>query len=137
MAYDVQNTLVCRDIHQVCQYTYCYSYIQCSTSSSSSSTNPNAIKDDGTRRLEREVRKRTEHVGRLTRARESTLDYKMGITPEMKNSSLVASQGGRVNPVTMKGWASLVEDQIEVGFCCFLLVLGLAMTGTDDTASTV
>ncbi|KAF8345619.1 hypothetical protein F5887DRAFT_1282543 [Amanita rubescens] len=81
--------------------------------SSSSSTNPNAIKDDRTKRLERETKKRTEQVGRLTRARESTLDYKMGITPMMKNSDLVASQGGRVNPVTMKGWASLVEDQIE------------------------
>ena len=83
----------------------------------SSSTNSNAIKDDRTKRLERETKKRTEQVGRLTRARESTLDYKMGITPAMKNSNLV----GRVNPVTIKGWASLVEDQIEVGFLLLLL----------------
>jgi DnaJ family protein C protein 28 len=84
---------------------------------SSSSTSPNGIQDDKTRRLEREATKRTEHAGRLTRARESTLDYKMGITPEMKNLNRVAGQGqsGRTNPITVKGWASLVEDQIEVG----------------------
>ena len=74
------------------------------------------------RRLEREAKKRTEHVGRLTRARESTLDYRLGITPGMKNSNLVT---GRVNPVTMKGWAGLVEDQIEVGLFFFFPCFGI------------
>lgn len=77
------------------------------------STSPNGIKDDKTWRLEREAKKRTEYARRLTRARESTLDYKMGITPGMKKN--VAGQCGRTNPITVKGWTSLVEDQIEVG----------------------
>ncbi|KAF8638553.1 hypothetical protein AX17_002096 [Amanita inopinata Kibby_2008] len=86
--------------------------------SSSSATNPNTIKDDKARRLEREARKRSEQVGRLTRARESTLDYRLGIAPNMKGSaSTPVSGGGREprqhNPVSLKGWTSLVEDRIE------------------------
>ncbi|KAK0499522.1 hypothetical protein EDD18DRAFT_1151513 [Armillaria luteobubalina] len=43
----------------------------------------------------------------LSRARESTLDYRLGI----KRSS--EGMGRRPNPVSLKGWASLVEDKIE------------------------
>ncbi|KAH9927274.1 uncharacterized protein B0H18DRAFT_1003826 [Fomitopsis serialis] len=61
--------------------------------------------DDKERRKQREVRRRTEHAGRLSRARESTLDYRLGI------------RGGaamhRPNPTTLKGWTSLVEDRIQ------------------------
>ncbi|EEB97550.1 hypothetical protein MPER_03107, partial [Moniliophthora perniciosa FA553] len=60
--------------------------------------------DDRARRQEREVLKRTEQAGRLGRARESTLDYKLG---------LKGSGGGRPNPVSLKGWASFIEDRIE------------------------
>lgn len=92
---------------------------------SSSAMSPNGIQDDKARRLEREAQKRTEHAGRLTRARESTLDYKMGITPGMKNLNRVAGQGGRANPISIKGWASLVEDQIEVGlYLLFFEIIG-------------
>ncbi|PBK93910.1 hypothetical protein ARMGADRAFT_1164749 [Armillaria gallica] len=63
--------------------------------------------DELTRKKEKESKKRVEHVGRLNRARESTLDYRLGI----KKSS--EGMGRRPNPVSLKGWASLVEDKIE------------------------
>ncbi|KAF8914441.1 hypothetical protein CPB84DRAFT_1669273 [Gymnopilus junonius] len=63
--------------------------------------------DDRERRMEREQRKRTEQGIRLTQAKESTLDYRMGIKGARGPIS------GRPNPVNMKGWTSLVEDRIE------------------------
>ena len=66
--------------------------------------------DDRTRRKEREVKKRSEFVGRLTRAKESTLDYRLGITKNIKSG-----MQARSNPVSVKGWAGLVEERIEVG----------------------
>jgi hypothetical protein len=75
------------------------------------STKPAAIPlDDRARRLEKERKKRTEQAGRLTQARESTIDYRMGVKGPR------APVGGRSNPVSVKGWASLVEDKIEVWF---------------------
>jgi len=65
------------------------------------------MSDEGTRKTERELAKRKEQVGRLTKARESTLDYRLGL----KNRELAA----RPNPVNMKGWQALIEDKIEVG----------------------
>ncbi|KAH9981831.1 hypothetical protein BJV74DRAFT_879129 [Russula compacta] len=62
--------------------------------------------DDRARRKEREVKKRSEIARRLTRAKEFTLDYRLGIT---KSSGVQA----RSNPVSMKGWAGLVEERIE------------------------
>ncbi|KIM36074.1 hypothetical protein M413DRAFT_78715 [Hebeloma cylindrosporum] len=64
--------------------------------------------DDRARRLEKERKKRTEQAGRLTQARESTIDYRMGV-----KGSRAAAGVGRSNPVSVKGWASLVEDKIE------------------------
>jgi len=52
------------------------------------------------------MKKRSEIAGRLTRVRESTLDYRLGIT---KNGVQA-----RPNPVSIKGWAGLVEERIEV-----------------------
>ncbi|KAL6307145.1 hypothetical protein BKA93DRAFT_728230 [Sparassis latifolia] len=63
--------------------------------------------DERARKKEKEARKRTEKAGRLSRARESTLDYRLGI----KKGG--ATEYRRPNPVSMKGWASLVEDRIE------------------------
>lgn len=60
--------------------------------------------DERTRRTERESIKRKEQANRLTRARESTLDYRLGLRDRRL---------GRVNPITLKGWQSLVEDRIE------------------------
>ncbi|KAG6919766.1 hypothetical protein DXG01_001605 [Tephrocybe rancida] len=65
--------------------------------------------DDRARRKEKEEKKRTEHVGRLARAKETTLDYRLGI-----RGSAGGSGGQRqIIPVSMKGWTNLVEDKIE------------------------
>ncbi|KAK0491555.1 hypothetical protein IW261DRAFT_1438315 [Armillaria novae-zelandiae] len=74
--------------------------------SSKLSASPHSV-DEPTRKKEKEAKKRVEHAGRLSRARESTLDYRLGI----KKSS--EGMGRRPNPVSLKGWASLVEDKIE------------------------
>lgn len=63
--------------------------------------------DEQARKKERERKKRTEQAGRLSRARESTLDYKLGLKG-------IGGGQRRPNPVSLKGWASLVEDRIEV-----------------------
>ncbi|KIK61762.1 hypothetical protein GYMLUDRAFT_166095 [Collybiopsis luxurians FD-317 M1] len=68
--------------------------------------------DDKAKRKERELMKRTEQAGRLGKAKESTLDYRLGL----KSKSLNGDQpplGGRPNPVSMRGWTSLIEDKIE------------------------
>ncbi|KAJ7186754.1 hypothetical protein C8R46DRAFT_1057942 [Mycena filopes] len=58
-----------------------------------------------TRKTEKELNKK---LGRLARARDSTLDYRLGLGSQ-------ARTGGpsRVNPVNIKGWTSLIEDRIE------------------------
>lgn len=73
--------------------------------SSSRPQKPVAV-DERLRRKEREQQKRTEQVGRLSRAKESMLDYRLGIKK--------ASKVGHINPISIKGWAGLVEDKIEV-----------------------
>jgi hypothetical protein len=57
------------------------------------------------RKTEKEFNKT---LGRIIGARESTLDYRLGLGPHAKRT------GPRVNPVNMKGWTSLIEDRIEV-----------------------
>ncbi|KAA1466671.1 hypothetical protein DENSPDRAFT_767700 [Dentipellis sp. KUC8613] len=71
---------------------------------SASTTAPDMM-DDKARRKEREVKKRTQTAGRLSRAKESTLEYRLGI-----KSSHVQS---RPNPSSVKGWQGLVEERIE------------------------
>ncbi|PFH50172.1 hypothetical protein AMATHDRAFT_61666 [Amanita thiersii Skay4041] len=73
------------------------------------------VKDDKARRLEREERKRSEQAGRLTRARDSTLDYRLGICEGKTGMGSAGSESTASipNPVSMKGWTSLVEDRIE------------------------
>lgn len=80
-----------------------------STSSTRRAARAGSADDDQTRRNEREIKKRSEIAGRLIRAKESTLDYRLGITKKVK-SGLQA----RPNPVSIKGWAGLVEERIEV-----------------------
>lgn len=63
--------------------------------------------DDRARRKAKDLKKRKEEVGRLTRAKESTLDYRLGAHKEPKKQV-------RPNPVSMRGWTSLIEDKIEV-----------------------
>jgi DnaJ homolog subfamily C member 28 len=67
--------------------------------------------DDKARQLAREAKKRTEQAGRLRNAKESTLDYKLGIKSD-KTTNVATRR--RPNPIGLKGWASLVEDRIEV-----------------------
>lgn len=66
------------------------------------------MSDEGTSKTERELARRKEQVRRLTKARESTLDYRLGL----RNREKLAA---RPNPVNMKGWQALIEDKIEVG----------------------
>lgn len=67
--------------------------------------------DDKARRQAKEAKKRTEHAGRLRNARESTIDYKLGLKTGTDAHGAVRR---RANPTGLKGWASLVEDRIEV-----------------------
>ncbi|KAF8076826.1 hypothetical protein FPV67DRAFT_1618780 [Lyophyllum atratum] len=62
--------------------------------------------DDRARRREKQELKRTERAGRLATARESTLDYRLGIRGS-------GGTRGQINPGSLKGWTSLVEDKIE------------------------
>ncbi|KJA29573.1 hypothetical protein HYPSUDRAFT_60431 [Hypholoma sublateritium FD-334 SS-4] len=62
--------------------------------------------DDRARRKAREEKKRTQQVNKLALARESTLDYRLGIKGRERPS-------GFPNPATIKGWNSLIEDKIE------------------------
>ncbi len=79
-----------------------------STSSTRRATQAVPADDDRARRKEREVKIRSEVVGRLSRAKESTLDYRLGIT-KIRNG-----MQARPNPVSIKGWAGLIEERIEV-----------------------
>jgi DnaJ family protein C protein 28 len=59
-------------------------------------------------RRESAAKKKLDAAGRLMRAKESTFDYRLGI----KSSPV---QRGRPNPTSLKGWASMIEEKIEVG----------------------
>jgi DnaJ family protein C protein 28 len=72
--------------------------------------------EDRTRK-EKEAKKREEEVGRLTRAKESTLDYRLGI-----NRTSTPKQA-QPNPVSLRGWASLIEDKIEVCASSFMFII--------------
>lgn len=63
--------------------------------------------DERARRKAREGKKRTQQANKLALARESTLDYRLGIKGRERPS-------GFPNPATIKGWNSLIEDKIEV-----------------------
>ncbi|OJT09509.1 hypothetical protein TRAPUB_14008 [Trametes pubescens] len=63
--------------------------------------------DEKAKRKERETKKRMEQGTRLSQARESTIDYRLGI------KGAAAEQLRRPNPVSLKGWANLVEERIE------------------------
>jgi DnaJ family protein C protein 28 len=80
----------------------------------STRTSPQFSVDEHERKKEREAFKRSQQAGRLTQARESTLDYKLGVKDARANAP-------RTNPVGLKGWTSLVEDKIEVN----LFLIGL------------
>ncbi|KAJ3878503.1 hypothetical protein F5051DRAFT_372752 [Lentinula edodes] len=71
-------------------------------------------KDEKAKKKERALLKRTEQAGRLGRARESTLDYRLGLkNTQIRSDGPQLPTGGRPNPVGMRGWTSLIEDKIE------------------------
>jgi len=57
-------------------------------------------------------KKKTLQVERLSQALESTLDYRLGIKIGEQKHLL---QTGTPNPVSLKGWNSIIEEKIEVG----------------------
>jgi len=66
--------------------------------------------DERSIQKEKEKKKKTLQVERLGQALESTLDYRLGIKiGEQKH--LVQTP----NPVSLKGWNSIIEEKIEVG----------------------
>ncbi|KAF7969924.1 hypothetical protein HWV62_25526 [Athelia sp. TMB] len=74
--------------------------------------------DERARRREQEARRRGAVAGRLGRAREGVLDYRLGAGAGAGGDA-GGNAGGEVrqaNPVTMRGWASLVEDKIEANY---------------------
>lgn len=80
----------------------------------SSSARSSAGSDDNherTRRTERELEKHRQKARRLSHARESTLDYRLGLRDKGTGHGQTSS---RTNPVSLKGWQSLIEDRIEV-----------------------
>ena len=56
--------------------------------------------------MPRQQLKRVQEAGRLTKAKEASLDYRLRMPGDKDRP--------RVNPVTLKGWGSLVEERIEV-----------------------
>ena len=76
-----------------------------------SSTSPDEESDgtfEHTRRTEREIAKRKQQARRLSHAREVTSDYQLGLGVTCDGLS-------QSNPVSLKGWNSLIEGRIEVG----------------------
>ncbi|KIP06161.1 hypothetical protein PHLGIDRAFT_30604 [Phlebiopsis gigantea 11061_1 CR5-6] len=86
-----------------------YGNIPPSATTSRLPPNPEVLDDKAKRKL-RETKKRTEQAGRLRNAKESTLDYRLGIKSPNRHEG-VAHQ--RPNPTSLRGWTSLVEDRIE------------------------
>ncbi|KAK6974601.1 DUF1992 domain-containing protein [Favolaschia claudopus] len=98
---------------------------------SSSSRTPLGAESEQTRRAEKEIHKK---VGRLIGARESIIDYRLGLGPNSKASGM-----SRVNPVSVKGWTSLVEDRIErasrAGFFTTIKGQGKPLTRTVEESN--
>ncbi|KAG5219677.1 DUF1992 domain-containing protein [Salix suchowensis] len=65
--------------------------------------------------LDRKTQKRKELAGRVANARESTLDYRLGIKGAQSSQASAQHHALRPNPVNIRAWASLIEDRIEVG----------------------
>lgn len=99
-----------------------------------SSARSSAGPDDSyerTKRTEREPGKRKQQARRLSHARESTLDYRLGLRDGGTGDRQISS---RINPVTLKGWQSLIEDRIEVQELPVCLILTHSVIDTESTA---
>jgi DnaJ homolog subfamily C member 28 len=92
-----------------------YGNIQPSATTGRLPPNPELLDAKAKAKL-RETKKRTAQAGRLRNARESTLDYRLGIQGARTTHEALLP---RANPTGLKGWASLVEERIDV--CSFSL----------------
>lgn len=67
---------------------------------------------------DKQALRRTGQALRLDRARETTLDYRLGLKRDAANapanSTVNNHVGPRPNPKSLEGWTGLIEDQIEV-----------------------
>lgn len=82
--------------------------------SSSRRTDP-ASDPEGSKKPEASARRRSENAQRLGRAKESLLDYKLGIKGGGTTSAESHGQHRRPSmPVSMRGLTALVEEKIEV-----------------------
>jgi DnaJ family protein C protein 28 len=77
--------------------------------------------DSRSRSEQREKRRKAAYAGRLTNARESSLDYRIGKIATAPGDPRMH----RANPVGIKGWTSLVEERIEVRRPSKILAYGL------------
>lgn len=83
-------------------------------STSTKKSGPGAGPEDPKQKKEeREKVKKTKTAGRLGQAKEAMLDYRLGLKGGSAGDADRVGPG-RVNPSSLKGWTSLVEDRIEV-----------------------
>ena len=79
--------------------------------------------DDKAKKLEKENRRRFQTAFKLEEAKESALEHRLGVKQQKRTHA---------DPITMKGWRTLVEERIEVGFTVvswFLSVFHVALSG--------
>ena len=66
---------------------------------------PSPVLDEKARKQEMENKRRFQTAFKLEGAKESVLEHRLGVKQQKRT---------RANPITMKGWRSLVEERIEV-----------------------
>jgi DnaJ family protein C protein 28 len=71
----------------------------------SANSGPSPVLDEKARKLEKEKKRRFQTAFKLEGAKESVLDHQLGVERKQRTQA---------NPLTMKGWVSLVEQRIEV-----------------------
>ncbi|GJJ06966.1 hypothetical protein Clacol_001163 [Clathrus columnatus] len=83
-------------------------------SARSSPKDPSISNPDDTRirMIERDKKRKAVLVGRLTNAKEASLDYRLGRKGQGGQNSGQTTTS-RINPISLKGWNSLVEERIE------------------------
>ena len=74
--------------------------------------------DDSRSRIIEREKKKAAYAGRLTNARESSLDYRIGRVATAPGDPRMHHP----NPVSVKGWRSLVEERIEASVLWFTIL---------------
>ena len=70
---------------------------------------PSSALDEKARKLEKDTKRRFQTAFKLEGAKESVLEHRLGVKQRKR---------AQANPITMKGWMSLVEERIEVCPVC-------------------